>query len=340
MAAPVTQEKVVYLLDPPAPAAARPCCGLADRLIRALGLHRNQGVELPYTPAFLHKHGGLVMSLGQFMQFRRLGIDGFGTVQIWPGTPVERALVEMALSAACFERPGRRSGRHSGSRLHARYGCPRLSYRCGDGPVEPSGASSTINSGCRGHHQREWAVGMKMVVDLPSDSPLEPGTVFHTFGYPEPEIFGFFYVHPEHVATVGIFVPSWFRSPMRSSYRYLQHFMLHPYLWRYLQGAKLRSWGAKSLQESGRRGERSWPEMATRASAKVREAPTCSPAPAWTKPGPLDRSSPRPSSSCSAKAARSPKTTWNRPTWRAAARVGSSRKDKSPRKLAMASTAA
>src|ERR1035438_2337278 len=75
---------------------------------------------------------------------------------------------------------------------------------------------------------REWAVGMKMVVDLPSDSPLEPGTVFHTFGYPEPEIFGFFYVHPDRVATVGIFVPSWFRSPARTSYRYLQHFMLHP----------------------------------------------------------------------------------------------------------------
>jgi electron-transferring-flavoprotein dehydrogenase len=31
--------------------------------------------------------------------------------------------------------------------------------------------------------------------------------------------------------------------------------MLHPYLWRYLQNAKLRSWGAKSLGESGRRGE-------------------------------------------------------------------------------------
>ncbi len=62
-------------------------------------------------------------------------------------------------------------------------------------------------------------------------------------------------MHPENVATVGIFVPSWFRSPMRTVYRYLQHFMLHPYLWRYLQGGKLRSWGAKSLQESGRRGE-------------------------------------------------------------------------------------
>ena len=51
---------------------------------------------------------------------------------------------------------------------------------------------------------------MKMVVDLPETSSLEPGTVFHTFGYPEPEIFGFLYVHPERVASVGIFVPSWF----------------------------------------------------------------------------------------------------------------------------------
>src|SRR5205807_1259329 len=68
-------------------------------------------------------------------------------------------------------------------------------------------------------------------------------------------IFGFFYVHPDRVATAGIFVPSWFGSPVRTSYRYLQHYMLHPYLWRYLEGSRLRSWGAKSLQESGIRGE-------------------------------------------------------------------------------------
>jgi electron-transferring-flavoprotein dehydrogenase len=96
---------------------------------------------------------------------------------------------------------------------------------------------------------------MKMVVDFADDVDLPPGTVIHTFGYPEPEIFGFLYVHPDRVATVGIFVPSWFRNPMRTSYRYLQHYMMHPYLWRYLRGGKVRSWGAKSLQESGRRGE-------------------------------------------------------------------------------------
>ena len=57
---------------------------------------------------------------------------------------------------------------------------------------------------------------MKLVVDLPPRCDLEPGTVFHTFGYPEPEIFGFLYVHPDGVATVGIFVPSWFHNPVRT----------------------------------------------------------------------------------------------------------------------------
>ncbi len=47
----------------------------------------------------------------------------------------------------------------------------------------------------------------------------------------------------------------WFESPVRTTYRYLQHWMQHPCLWRHLKGGRLRSWGAKSLLESGRRGE-------------------------------------------------------------------------------------
>ena len=126
----------------------------------------------------------------------------------------------------------------------------------GDGPVGPIGQQLDAHFGMpEGHHKRDWAVGMKFVVDLPADTSLKPGTVLHTFGYPEPEIFGFLYVHPDRVASLGIFVPSWFDSPVRTAYRYLQHWMLHPYLWRYLQGGKLRSWGAKTLGESGRRGE-------------------------------------------------------------------------------------
>jgi electron-transferring-flavoprotein dehydrogenase len=75
-------------------------------------------------------------------------------------------------------------------------------------------------------------------------------------------------VYPDRVASVGIFVPSWFESPIRTSYRYLQHWMLHPYLWRYLEGGRLRSWGAKTLQEAGRRGE---PYLAGDGYARIGE---------------------------------------------------------------------
>jgi electron-transferring-flavoprotein dehydrogenase len=126
----------------------------------------------------------------------------------------------------------------------------------GDGPIGPIGQQLDAQFGLpNGHHVRDWAVGMKFVVDLPADTTLKPGTVLHTFGFPEPEIFGFFYVHPDGVASLGIFVPSWFDSPVRTAYRYLQHWMRHPYLWRHLKGGKLRSWGAKTLGESGLRGE-------------------------------------------------------------------------------------
>jgi electron-transferring-flavoprotein dehydrogenase len=258
MAAPVTQEKVVYLLDPVGASRRSAALRLADRAIRACGIGRDAGVELPYVPPFLHKQGGLILSLGQFMQWVGGELASAGVVQVWPGTPVERALID---DDGCV----------CGVRLCDqgvdRYGVPEPDYMpgmdiyaaltvVGDGPVGAVGRQLDEAFGLPdGHRHREWAVGMKMVVDLPEGSPLEPGTVFHTFGFPEPEIFGFLYVHPGNVASVGIFVPSWFRCPVRTSYRYLQHFAMHPYLWRYLQGGRMRSWGAKSLQESGRRGE-------------------------------------------------------------------------------------
>ncbi|HLK62274.1 MAG TPA: hypothetical protein VKU19_02455 [Bryobacteraceae bacterium] len=258
MAARVIDEKLVYLLDPIGASRRSHTLKIGDRLLRVLGFECDYGMELPYVPTFLHKHGGMVMSLGQFLQFVGSELAMSGTVQIWPGTPVEGPLIDsddrvygVRLCDQGVDRDGRPETQFMpGMDIHA-----ALTV-VGDGPVGSVGRQLDEEFGLPdGHHHQEWALGMKMVVDLPEDTRLEPGTVIHTFGYPEPEIFGFLYVHPERMATVGIFVPSWFGSPMRTSYRYLQHFMLHPYLWRYLKGSKLRSWGAKSLQESGRRGE-------------------------------------------------------------------------------------
>lgn len=260
MAVPVRREKLVYLLDPFG--ASRRSLGMRaiDWVVKTfggvLGL-RDSAVEAPFIPAFMNKHGGMIFSLGQFNQWVSDQITGTGTVQIWPGMAVSEPLFkgDQVNGIRLIDQGLSPDGKHSegfmlGMDVHA-----ALTV-VADGPVGAVGQQLDRHFGLPdGHEHTEWALGMKMVIELREDCALEPGTVLHTIGFPEPEIFGFVYVHPERMASVGIFVPSWFRSPVRTAYRYLQHFIQHPYLWRHLQGGTLKSWAAKSLQESGRHGE-------------------------------------------------------------------------------------
>ena len=273
MAAPVLKEKLVYLLDPLRASRRSFAFKAADRVLRSLGLVfglKHEAFELPYTPPFMRKHDGLVLSLGQFNQWVSDQVAASGLVQIWPGMPVAEPLMEGDAVAGV-----RLADQGTDLQGHPEAGfTPGMDLRAaltvvGDGPVGAVGRKIDARMGMPpGHQSREWALGMKMVIELREDSGLDPGTVLHTIGFPEPEIFGFLYVHPHRLASVGIFVPSWFRSPVRTAYRYLQHFVLHPYLWRYLEGGTLKSWGAKSLQESGRDGE---PYLAGNGYARVGE---------------------------------------------------------------------
>ena len=266
MAVPVKSERILYLLDPVG-ASRRPwLVRLGDRALRALsgtlGV-RDHAFHLPWTPQFLHKGGGLVMSIGQFNQWVGAQIMASGLVQIWPAMPVSEPLfhenaertgdqiVGLRLTDQGVDVHGKPdAGFTPGMNVHT-----RLTV-VGDGPFGAIGRAIDARMGMpAGHDKREWAMGMKFVIELPETTTLEPGTVWHTFGYPEPEIFGFLYVHPERLASVGIFIPSWLGDPARTGYRYLQHFIQHPALWRHLKGGTLRSWGAKSLDESGQHGE-------------------------------------------------------------------------------------
>ena len=260
MTHPVTDEKVFYLLDPVGASRRSPGLKTVDRLIKSFKWMlpcEEQAVELPYIPQFLRKEEGLLLSIGQFNQWVGGQLMGSGLVQLWPGTPVDGPLVEdeTVVGVRLVDQGTDRQGNPDAGYM------PGMDIRAAltvvaDGPVGPVGRQLDERFGLpEGHHQREWAVGMKMVVDLPEDCPLKPCTVIHTFGYPEPEIFGFLYVYADRMASLGIFVPSWLDSPVRTSYRYLQHWMQHPALWRYLEGGTMRSWGAKTLQESGARGE-------------------------------------------------------------------------------------
>jgi electron-transferring-flavoprotein dehydrogenase len=273
MAAPVTKEKVLYLLDPIGASRRSRTLRFMDGFIRAMRLalpYEAEALDLPYTPSFLHKEGGLLLSIGQFNQWVGSQVMASGLVQVWPGTPVAEPLIEgdRVAGVRLLDQGTDKQGNPEPGYM------PGMDIRAaltvvGDGPVGQVGRGIDEHFGMpEGHHRRDWAVGAKMVIGLRDDVALEPGTVFHTFGYPEPEIFGFLYVHPDRVASVGIFVPSWFDNPVRTSYRYLQHYILHPYLWRHLEGGTLRSWGAKTLQESGKRGE---PHLAGNGYARIGE---------------------------------------------------------------------
>ena len=274
MCAPVGEEKVLYLLDPVGASRRSFVFRAADRMLRMVKSalpFENDALELPWTPGFLHKTGGLVLSMGQFNQWAGSQILGTGAVQIWPGAPVAGAILEgdAVKGVLLMDQGTDRAGRPEAGYLPGTEVRAQLTV-VSDGPVGPVSRQLDEKLGLPdGHHVYDWAVGMKFVVDLPEDTQLKPGTVYHTFGYPEPEIFGFLYVHPDRVASLGIFVPSWFDNPVRTAYRYLQHWMLHPYLWRHLKGGRLRSWGAKTLQESGRHGE---PRLAGDGFARIGES--------------------------------------------------------------------
>jgi electron-transferring-flavoprotein dehydrogenase len=273
MATPVREEKVLYLLDPIGASRRSSTLRAADASIRAMrGVLpvEEHAMELPWTPEFLHKKDGFVFSMGQLMQWMSSQVLATGTVQIWPATPVAQALVEgkKVLGVRLLDQGVDKAGRPEGAYMPGMDVQAALTV-VADGPVGAVGRQLDEAIGMpESHARRDWAVGMKFVVDLPEDTPLTPGTVLHTLGFPEPEIFGFLYVHPDHVASVGIFVPSWFESPVRTTYRYLQHYVQHPYLWRWLKDARLRSWGAKSILESGRRGE---PVLAGDGFARIGE---------------------------------------------------------------------
>jgi electron-transferring-flavoprotein dehydrogenase len=256
----VTKESLVYLLDPHGASRRSRVQRALDRALRLaaplLGVG-DEAFELPRVPAFLRKSDGLVFSIGQFNQWVASRVLSSGAAQIWPASPVAGPLLEgdrvvgIRLVDQGTDRHGRPEPGHA----------PGMDVRAaltvvGDGPIGAVGRALDERFGLPdGHSRHEWALGMKVLVELRNESVFEPGTVLHTFGYPEPEIFGFLYVCAPGLASLGIFVPSWFHSPVRTAYRYLQHWMLHPYLWRSLEGATLRSWGAKSVLESGRRGE-------------------------------------------------------------------------------------
>lgn len=260
-AANVSQEKTAYLFDHLGCSKRSLGTRLIDGCFRMGKVIMKGGEwharELPITPPFMDKRGGLVLNMGSLMGWAACKVMESGTAQIWPGSPVAGPIFdgERVVGVRMADQGVEKDGAQTDAYMPGMDVKARLTV-VADGPVGAVGRALDERFGLpKGHARNDWGVGMKAVVQLPDSCKLEPGTIIHTLGFPEPEIFGFFYVHPNRTASMGIFVAPWQDTPVRTTYRYLQHWMQHPYIWRHIEGGTLVSWGAKSIQESGTEGE-------------------------------------------------------------------------------------
>ena len=260
MAAPVAAEKVVYLLDPVGASRRSAALRAADSAgAHATHCDREHAFELPVLAAVSRKARRLGVVARPVHAVRGQRADGVGNgadlARHAGGGSAARRRGERVCGVRLLDQGVDREGRPDagfmpGMDIHA-----ALTV-VGDGPVGAVGRQLDEHFGLpAGHHQREWAVGMKMVVDLPAECDLEPGTVIPHLRLSRAGDLRLLLRASRPRGHGGHFRALVVPQPHAHVYRYLQHYMLHPYLWRYLKGGRLRSWGAKSLQESGKRGE-------------------------------------------------------------------------------------
>ncbi|THB72064.1 MAG: 4Fe-4S ferredoxin, partial [Desulfovibrio sp.] len=96
MATDAGKELVYYLLDPVKASRRSWLLRWKDFWIKTMGWmlpYKDHALRLPFIPGFLKKHGGYVLSIGQFNQWVGSQLMGSGLAQIWPGTPVSEPLM-------------------------------------------------------------------------------------------------------------------------------------------------------------------------------------------------------------------------------------------------------
>ena len=278
---PSARRRSLYLLDPVGASRRSAALRAADRLIRAaLGLAEHHAVELPYIPPFLHKHDGLVLSLGQFIQWVGAAADGDrrGPDLARHAGARSRSSRTDRVVGVRLRRPGRGPRRAARAGYHARHGHPR---GADGGRRRPGG--------------RGRPAARRALRPARRPSPARVGRRHEDGGGPARGLRPRARHRPPHVRlsragdlrlplrasrpgrlASGIFVPSWFDSPVRTVVPLPAALDAAPLPVALPEGRHAALLGrevAAGIRASA--ASRSWPATATRASAKARAAPTC-----------------------------------------------------------------
>ncbi len=218
-------------------------------------LTERRRIPIPIVPPPLSNRGKYLMSLAEFVK--------------WLGKQAEREGVEIFTGEAADELLFDARGAVNGVRLKGKGfdkdGKPKSNALP---PTDVGAKVVVLGEGARGHLTKRliaakgldagcipqgYAVGLKELWEV-SEDKFRKGTVINTMGYPlSLDTFGgsFIYHVRDRLVAIGLVVGLDYKNPMLHPFELLQRFKAHPFVAHTLEGARLVSYGAKTIAEGG-----------------------------------------------------------------------------------------
>ena len=216
-------------------------------------LTRTRAIRSPVTPPPLNNQGYYVASLGKLVKWLA-GLCEENGVEVYPGFPAVKLLFEgdRVVGARIGDK-----GRNSAGEPKPNFQ-PGIDVRArvtvlGEGARGTLAGQAFERLGLRKESQPQiYAVGVKEIWEVPG--PLEPGLVYHTFGYPLglSEFGGaFIYTMKKNLVDLGFVTGLDYKDPGLDPHAVFQRFKTHPFVRGLLEGGKAISYGAKAIPEGG-----------------------------------------------------------------------------------------
>ncbi len=207
----------------------------------------------PVTPPPLKNHGNYVVSLNRLAKWLGEQAESRG-VDVFPGFPGASLLTEGAQIV----------GVRTGDKGIGKDGNRKSNFEPG---VDLKAKVTVLAEGTRGNLTKQlvrdrdlagtnpqtYGTGIKEVWKVPAGR-VEPGTVYHTLGFPLPSSVyggGWIYGMAGDKVSVGFVVGLDYKNPYTDPHHEYQKFKTHPFVKSLLEGGEMLTYGAKTVPLGG-----------------------------------------------------------------------------------------
>jgi electron-transferring-flavoprotein dehydrogenase len=217
-------------------------------------LTEKRAIKFPVVPPQMNNHGNLIISLGKLVKWlgeelSAAGIDALTTFAAQEVLYEGRNVIGVQLGDKGVNPDGTPKGIfEAGPNLLARCTvfCEGTRGSCTKQLVKKLGLDE-------GRNPQAYATGVKEVWEF-DKSPLPPGHVIHTMGYPmDSQTFGgsFIYALSGNQIALGVITGLDYQDPLIDPHLQFCKFKQHPMVKKLLDGGRIVSYGAKTIPEGG-----------------------------------------------------------------------------------------